>query len=303
MFLSSEYELLDFGAGRKLERFGSVVIDRPSPAAAGERIQSRQHWSAAHARFELTDSSQPGTSRGKWVFREQVPASWNISHGKSQFELKLTDFGHIGVFPEQAANWEWIAAACDTTAKHPHPGPLPEGEGDVAPRVLNLFAYTGGSTLAAITAGAAVTHVDAARTVVAWARRNAELSGQSAAPVRWIVDDALKFARRELRRKQHYDAVILDPPSYGHGPAGETWKLDEHLPELLSICRELTEPQPRFVLLACHSPDYSPQKMSECFVAAGFARTAAEVDAGELWLAASDGRQLHAGGFARWRIR
>jgi 23S rRNA (cytosine1962-C5)-methyltransferase len=303
MFLSSEYELLDFGAGRKLERFGSVVLDRPSPAAIAERIQSPQLWPAANARFELIDSNQPGTSRGKWMVCERVPASWNISHGKSHFELKLTDFGHVGVFPEQAANWDWIAAACDTTAKHPHPGPLPEGEGDIVLRVLNLFAYTGGSTLAAITAGAAVTHVDAARTVVTWARRNAELSRQSAASVRWIVDDALKFARRELRRKQRYDGVILDPPSYGHGPAGETWKLDEHLPELLSICRELTEPQPRFVLLTCHSPDYSSQKLGECFVAAGFARTAAEVDARELWLAASDGRKLHAGSFARWKNR
>jgi 23S rRNA (cytosine1962-C5)-methyltransferase len=306
MFLSSEYELLDFGAGRKLERFGSVVLDRPAPAAAGQRIQSPQLWPVARARFELIDSSQPGTSRGKWMVCEPVPAEWNISHGKLQFELKLTDFGHVGVFPEQAANWDWIAAACDAaphlaTASPKGPGTLPEGEGDIALRVLNLFAYTGGSTLAAITAGAAVTHVDAARTVVAWARRNAELSRQSAAPVRWIVDDALKFTRRELRRKQRYNGVILDPPSYGHGPAGETWKLDEHLPELLSICRELTEPQPRFVLLTCHSPDYTPQKLSECFVAAGFARTAAEVDAGDIWLAASDGRKLHAGSFARWR--
>ena len=121
--------------------------------------------------------------------------------------------------------------------------------------------------------------------------------------MRWIVDDALKFAQRELRRKQHYDGLILDPPSYGHGPTGEVWKLDEHLPELLSVCRELMGSQPRFALLTCHSPDYDSARLSTCFVAAGFAETAADVDAGELWLATADGRKLHAGSFARWRQR
>jgi 23S rRNA (cytosine1962-C5)-methyltransferase len=169
--------------------------------------------------------------------------------------------------------------------------------------VLNLFAYTGGSTLAAAAAGAMVTHVDAAQNIVGWARRNAELSGLSNAPVRWIVDDALKFAQRELRRKQHYDGLILDPPSYGHGPTGEVWKLDERLPELLAVCRELLGSQPRFALLTCHSPDYDPVRLGACFVAAGFVRTAAEVDAGELWLSTIDGRKLHAGCFARWQER
>jgi 23S rRNA (cytosine1962-C5)-methyltransferase len=298
MFLSREYELLDFGAGRKLERFGSIVLDRPAPAASAAKTQLPQLWANAHARFELTESSQPATSRGKWVICRQMPAKWNISHGESRFELKLTDFGHIGIFPEQAANWDWIADVCDVAAA-PHPGPLPVGEGNAALRVLNLFAYTGGSTLAALRSQASVTHVDAAQNIVAWARQNAELSGLSEAPVRWIVDDALKFARRELRRKQHYDGVILDPPSYGHGPSGESWKLDKHLPELLLTCRELLGPQPRFALVTCHAPDYNPARLIGAFVAAGFAPSEKQIDAGILWLATGDARKLHAGCFAR----
>jgi 23S rRNA (cytosine1962-C5)-methyltransferase len=290
MFPSSEYELLDFGAGRKLERFGPVILDRPVPAAYGHEFQSPILWRSAHARFELGNLEQSATARGRWVPRDRLPEPWRISHGKQQFDLKLTEFGHVGVFPEQAANWDWVVTECNRLR-------LAEM------RVLNLFAYTGGSTLAAASAGAAVTHVDAARNIVGWARRNAELSELSKAPLRWIVDDALKFARRELRRKQHYDGVILDPPSYGHGPAGEVWKLDEHLPELLSVCRELLGSQPSFALLTCHSPDYDSARLSACFVAAGFAQTAAEVDAGKLWLATGDGRKLHAGCFARWRQR
>jgi 23S rRNA (cytosine1962-C5)-methyltransferase len=167
-------------------------------------------------------------------------------------------------------------------------------------RVLNLFAYTGGSTLAALRSQASVTHVDAAQNIVAWARQNAERSGLSAAPVRWIVDDALKFARRELRRKQHYDGVILDPPSYGHGPSGESWKLDKHLPELLSTCRELLGPQPQFALVTWHAPDYDLARLIGAFVAAGFAPSGKPIDAGILWLATGDARKLHAGCFARW---
>ena len=161
-----------------------------------------------------------------------------------------------------------------------------------AANVLNLFAYTGGSTLAAAAAGAAVTHVDSAENTVAWARRNASLSGLAEAPVRWIVDDALKFARREVRRGRHYDAVILDPPSYGHGAGGEAWKIEEHLPELLALCRELTGPQPRFALLTCHAPGYDPPRLAQCLGTEG-------VQAGDLWLTTADGRRLHGGVFAR----
>jgi 23S rRNA (cytosine1962-C5)-methyltransferase len=218
-----------------------------------------------------------------------LPAPWTISHHEIHFELEIKPFGHVGVFPEQAANWDWIA---QQTARN-----TPTLEQRL--RILNLFAYTGGSTLAAAAAGAEVTHVDAARNIVAWARRNAELSGLSAAPIRWIVDDALKFVRRELKRGKRYDAVILDPPSYGHGSAGESWKLDDHLAELLTVCRELATPQPRFVLLTCHAPNYHPQRLAECLITAGFAERPEQIQAGDLSLCAADGRSLHAGVFAR----
>ncbi len=215
--------------------------------------------------------------RGKWTATSDLPANWTIRHGELVFEIKPTEFGHLGLFPEQAICWDWIDQQLRSVP---------------AAKMLNLFAYTGGTTLAAAAAGAAVTHVDAAANTVAWARRNADLSGLAAAPVRWIVDDALKFARREVRRGRRYEAVILDPPSYGHGPAGEVWKIEEQLPELLSICRELTGPQPRFVLLTCHAVGFDPGRLAECLGTDG-------AEAGDLWLSTGDARRLHSGVFAR----
>ena len=167
--------------------------------------------------------------------------------GRCVLELKRTNFGHLGLFPEQAANWPWIA---EQVASAP------------AMRVLNLFAYTGGSTLAAAAAGAEVVHVDAAKNIVAWARRNAALSGLADAPIHWIAEDALKFVKRELRRENRYDAVILDPPSYGHGAHGEVWRLSQHLPRLLELCGQLTAGRRRFMLLTCHTPDFEPARLA-----------------------------------------
>jgi 23S rRNA (cytosine1962-C5)-methyltransferase len=199
------------------------------------------------------------------------------------FELRRTDFGHLGLFPEQADNWKWLTGVIAAAGK-----PL---------KVLNLFAYTGGSTLAACAAGAEVVHIDAAKNVVAWARKNAELSGLADRPIRWIAEDALKFARRELRRGQSYDAVILDPPSYGHGPAGQPWKLGDHLPELLNLCGELTTGRRAFILLSCHTPGYDSALLQQLLRDA-FGRGREE--AGEMRLVAADGRELPCGHFARW---
>jgi len=292
MFQASQYELLDFGAGRKLEQFGPLILDRPAPAAADIQRAKPELWSDATARFELDagGKSQIGMRRGRWITSLSLPVPWTIRHHEIHFELKITPFGHVGVFPEQATNWDWLGNQARQGTSASGPARL---------RVLNLFAYTGGSTLAAAAAGAEVTHVDAARNIVAWARRNAELSGLSAAPIRWIVDDALKFARRELKRGKRYDAVILDPPSYGHGSAGESWKLDDHLAELLTVCRELAGPQPRFVLLTCHAPDYDAQRLAECLVTAGFVERAEQIQAGDLSLCTADDRSLPAGKFAR----
>jgi 23S rRNA (cytosine1962-C5)-methyltransferase len=285
MATNCDYELLDFGDGRKLERFGEYVLDRPSPAASGKR-QRPELWPAADARFELTDSGKSGPQRGDWKLNGDVPPSWLVRLGELQFELKRTDFGHVGLFAEQIENWKWIRDRVASLSP--------------APTVLNLFAYTGGSTLAAAAAGAAVTHVDAAANVVAWARRNAELSGLAAAPIRWITEDALKFAQRELKRGRRYDAVILDPPSYGHGPSGEVWKIDEHLEELLHVCCELTNSRPRFVLLTCHAPGYDAARLRDALTSAGFDLSNREIASEDLSLLTADGRELNSGLFVRF---
>ncbi len=208
-------------------------------------------------------------------------------------ELKRTEFGHVGLFPEQAENWDWIAEQVRRNPRDP-------SDRASAMKILNLFAYTGGSTLAAAAAGAGVTHVDAAHNVVAWARHNAELCGLGGGPIRWIAEDAVKFVQREIRRGNRYDAVILDPPSYGHGTHGEVWRLAEDLPRLLALCAELTAGRPRFVVLTCHTPGFSPIAMRELLETAFGAAASADIDARPLMLAASTGQTLPSGVVARW---
>jgi 23S rRNA (cytosine1962-C5)-methyltransferase len=193
----------------------------------------------------------------------------------------------LGIFPEQAANWRWLH---DQVRR-----------GEQPPRVLNLFAYTGASTLAAALAGAQVVHVDSARNTVAWARRNAELSGLAEAPIRWIVEDALRFVRRELKRGNTYDAVILDPPGFGRGPKGETWKLERDLPELLELCRELTAGRRRLMLLSCHTPGYDESKLRSLLAQSASAAPAPEIESGPLALIDPSGRELPSGFMARLR--
>ncbi len=270
-----DYELLDFGDGRKLERFGNVRLDRPSPAADGTP-RHKDLWSSANARFEGAMGR-----RGTWTQLRPVPDEWSIAYGSLTFQLRLGEFGHIGIFPEQVENWRWLAQQLPGRGR-----PL---------QVLNLFAYTGASSLVAAAAGAEVVHVDASRSTVAWARRNAEASQLSAAPIRWIVDDALKFIEREMNRDRQYDAVVLDPPSYGHG-AGKVWKLDRDLPELLEACAALTMMEPIFMLLTCHSPGYGPDMLASLW-REWFPRRTIEAD--HLYLTAADGRRLHCGAMAR----
>lgn len=288
MFTPDQYALLDFGRGRRLERFGPWILDRECPTAEGmRRAEDDVFWNACHARFERTVGKN-----GDWAFPPGKSIDrWTISHGEVTFELKLTDFGHVGLFPEQASNWDWIAKKCRRA--------------DTPLRVLNLFAYTGGSTLAAATAGAEVTHVDSARNVVQWARKNAELSGLADAPIRWIGEDALKFVKREAKRGRRYDAVILDPPSYGHGPKGEVWRLSKHLPKLLAACREVLTPTDdeavahpeRFVLLTCHTPKYDAARLRGILLEA---MPSGRVHAEGLFIAAEGGRRLPSGVMARW---
>ncbi len=292
VFTSDHYELVDFGNGRKLERFGDTLLDRPCPAAEGKPVSIPDAWSEAAALF-----SRGAGSEGKW--QPALPKSkddnrrdWTISHGRTNFGLRMTPFGHVGVFPEQAGNWDWIARQVARSVKK-DPAAEP-------PKILNLFAYTGGSTLAAAAAGAQVVHVDAAKNTVAWARENAAASGLDQSPIRWIVEDAARFVQREVKRGNKYNAVILDPPSYGHGPKGEPWKLGDHLHDLLRGCKELTSENRQFVLLTCHSPGFDEAAAEAILAQTFFGHCGAGATARSMYLTTSSGRRLHAGVAARW---
>ncbi len=274
-----DYELLDFGAGRKLEQFGGCVVDRPCPGAVGLERSKPQVWGSAGACI----FSGERAGEGKW--QKNFPANV-ISTGAVKFELVPLPSGQVGIFPEQFANWQWIAEQCQRGAEPLH--------------VLNLFAYTGGSTLTAASAGAEVTHVDAAKSMVARARVNAELSGMAERPIRWIVEDALKFCQREVKRGNEYDAVILDPPSYGHGPKGESWSIRRDLLPLLELCGELTAKRRAFVLCTCHTPGIGAAELSAYLSDGIFGHCGQPPRVGTLYLKTTEGRKLPSGEFARW---
>ncbi|HEX6290044.1 MAG TPA: class I SAM-dependent methyltransferase [Herpetosiphonaceae bacterium] len=231
----TDYELKDSGAGRKLERFGPYSFVRPEPQAIWQPILPRKEWDAAEAVFR-TDAEADG---GRWYFHETIEPRWTMRYKGISFWVQPTPFRHLGVFPEQANHWDWMYRLI-TDAGRPV-------------RVLNLFGYTGLATLIAAHAGAHVTHVDASKKGIAWARENQALSRLDSAPVRWILDDALKFVRREARRGAQYDGFIVDPPPFGRGPKGEIWRLEESLPELLDECRKLFTPKPLFVVLTAYA--------------------------------------------------
>jgi 23S rRNA (cytosine1962-C5)-methyltransferase len=281
MFKPEQYELVDFGDGRKLERFGPYLLDRPCPAAEGLRKANSDVWKTAAARYQRVDAE-----RGNWKQFAEIPPEWSLTHGSFALTLKLTPFGHVGVFAEQASSWDWIGRQV-RRAKRPL-------------QILNLFAYTGGSTLAAAAAGCEVTHVDAAKNIVAWARGNAAQCGLEDAPIRWITEDATRFVQRELRRGNSYDGVILDPPSYGHGPKGEVWKIGNSLFPLLKACGQLTKSQRAFILLSCHSPGFGPAELEALLADAIFGHCQGGVVAGPLSLVTTDGRELPCGSVARW---
>jgi len=280
-----EYELVDFGMGRKLERFGPWLLDRPCPASAAAPRQKPQAWRDATARYDGQRAAD-----GKWtpaVKRWQPPqCQVSLAELGFSFELSPLPSGQIGVFPEQFENWRWIVEQVERAQK-----PL---------QVLNLFAYTGGSTLAAASRGATVTHVDAAKSMVARAKANSAESGLGEAAIRWIVEDAVKFCQREIKRGSSYDAVILDPPSYGHGPQGEAWSIRRDLMPLLKLCGQLTENRNTFVLCTCHTPDIGPAELSAYLSDGLFGHCAQPPRSGPLFLRTAQGRKLPSGTFARW---
>lgn len=243
----SDYALLDSGDQARLERFGPWVLDRPSPQAYWRPRRPRAEWTAADARYER--SSRGG---GQWKGDERLPGSWTCRIGLLELELRRTGFGHVGVFAEQIPFWAWLETATADFARR-------SGR---MPRVLNLFAYTGASSIAAARGGAEVTHCDASRGVVQWASENAARNPVGDGSIRWIVDDALKFLRREARRGNHYDGIVLDPPSFGRGPRGEVWKLEEGVTELLDAVVAVLAPEPAWILLSAHTPGLGPMALA-----------------------------------------
>lgn len=235
---ADDYELVDSGDGRKLERFGKFLLARPCSQAMWRKSLSEREWNSADASFDREEGN-------RWHGRANLPKEWLISTAGIRFKLGGTDFGHLGIFPEQRAQWRWIRE------KVSHAGrPV---------KVLNLFAYSGGSTLAAALGGAEeVCHLDASRGMVEWARENARLNGLGEKGIRWIVDDAHKFMKREIRRARRYDAIILDPPSFGRGAGGEMYKIERDLAETLFLVKSLLSEKPLFVLFSSHTPGLSP---------------------------------------------
>ena len=287
----SDYELIDSGDFSKLERFGPYVTIRPEPKALWPKSLPDEQWRRlAHTEFK------PGAGFGKagkedsgtWTMLHKMQEQWTIAYPAVGFQLRLglTSFKHVGVFPEQAPNWDFIYRSVRDIA-------AAQSE---APKVLNLFAYTGAASLAACRGGAQVTHLDSVRQVVTWARSNMEISGLDG--IRWIIEDALKFARREARRGNRYQGLILDPPAYGQGPDGERWKLDECLYELLHECAAILAPEKSFLVLNLYSNGYSAV-LADTLVRSAFGTKFASLDYGELVLRDRAGKALPLSVFSR----
>ncbi len=280
-----EYELLDSGEGEKLERYGPFLVGRPDPQALwGKRLPNKK-WEEVDFLFEGENKGRIGDRDG-WKIKKGAPSEWQIKYGGLTFSLKPTAFKHIGLFPEQIRNWEWLCAAVEG-AKRPV-------------SALNLFGYTGGATLALAKAGAGVVHVDASKSAVAWASKNAEISGLNNREIRWIVDDALSFVKREIKRGKRYDGIVMDPPSFGHGPKGELWKIEEGFLNLFNACQELFSSAPLFFLINGYAAGYSPLAYHNVLLDAK-EKFGGEVESGELALKEDgSGRVLPAGIFSRW---
>lgn len=284
--LFGDYELIDTGSFEKLERFGRYVVRRPEPQAIWRPSLPEQEWRRADAAFVRDARSD---ERGQWRLHPGVPDRWTIGYDLRgtalRMRLGLTSFKHVGIFPEQAANWDFIYDNCRRLAA-----------AGTAPRVLNLFAYTGGATLAARAAGADVTHVDSVKQVVTWARENMELSGLDG--VRWIVEDALRFVQREVRRGSRYRGIILDPPAYGRGANGEKWILEDNICEMLECCAQLLEPAGAFLVLNLYSMGLS-STLARTAVRQAFGAPREE-QWGELCFTDRAGKQLPLGTYYRF---
>jgi 23S rRNA (cytosine1962-C5)-methyltransferase len=277
---ATDYEYLDSGDGCRLERFGPHIFSRPSPVALW-RPEHPDLWKRVAGVYHRSN-----TGGGHWSFNTPLPPQWPLRWDDLVFTIKPTGFGHMGLFPEHTCHWDWVTRQI---------------QGGARPcRILHLFAYTGAMTLLAAKAGAEVCHVDAVPDINDWARRNAEASNLKTAPIRWITDDVLKFVAREGRRERKYDALVFDPPSYGKGPGGEKWILEEHLIKLLDLLLPLMSEQPRFVLFTCHTLGFSPPLMKN-LLTPWISRFGGRIEAGTMVMKHPRNRcVLPTGFFARW---
>ncbi|HCT92905.1 MAG TPA: SAM-dependent methyltransferase [Lachnospiraceae bacterium] len=276
----NDYEVLDASRGEKLERWGGYLLIRPDPQVIWDTPRTVRGWKHCNAHYHR--STKGG---GEWEFFD-LPEQWSIRYGELTFNLKPFSFKHTGLFPEQAANWDWFGGLIRQAGR-----PV---------KVLNLFAYTGGATLAAAAAGASVTHVDASKGMVSWAKENAASSGLSQAPIRWIVDDCVKFVQREIRRQNRYDAVIMDPPSYGRGPKGEIWKIEEAIHPLIGLCAQLLSDDPLFFLVNSYTTGLAPAVLAY-MIATELKKLGGNVRSEEIGLPVTDsGLILPCGAAGRW---
>ena len=278
-----DYEVIDTSNGEKLERWGKYILLRPDPQVLWNTPKNNPVWKKLNAHYHR--STKGG---GNWEFFD-LPEQWSVNYKELTFNLKPFSFKHTGLFPEQAANWDWFSELIINSGR-----PI---------KVLNLFAYTGGATCAAAKAGASVTHVDASKGMVTWAKENAASSGLSDAPIRWIVDDCVKFVEREIRRGNHYDAIIMDPPSYGRGPKGEIWKIEEKIHPFIALCEQLLSDNPLFFLVNSYTTGLAPAVLTYMISTEIVSKHSGYVESGEVGLPVSTtGLILPCGAAGRWQI-
>ena len=279
-----DYELLDASDGERLERWGKYILVRPDPQIIWKDVARHPSWNHADGVYRRSNNGGGG-----WV-KQKTPETWDISYGDLKFRLKPMGFKHTGLFPEQATNWDWFSSLIKNANR-----PI---------KVLNLFAYTGGATIAAAKAGAQVVHVDASKGMVAMAKENAALSGLENAPIRYIVDDCKKFIEREIRRGNKYDGIIMDPPSYGRGPGGEVWKLEDSIDEFVGLASKLLSREPLFFLINSYTTGLSPLTMSYILDLKVRAIYGGEIESGEIGLRVSQtGAVLPCGASTRWTAK
>ncbi|MBR6334820.1 MAG: class I SAM-dependent methyltransferase [Clostridia bacterium] len=279
-----EYELIDCSGGERLERWGDIILVRPDPQVIWNTPKENPLWYNPHAVYNRSSSGG-----GSWQVKKKMPDVWQIGFENLKFNIKTMGFKHTGLFPEQAVNWKMTAEIIKNAGR-----PV---------KALNLFAYTGGATLAALNAGASVTHVDASKGMTLWAKENAAASGLSDRPVRWLVDDCIKFVQREIRRSNTYDIIIMDPPSYGRGPGGEVWKLENEIYDFVSLCSQLLSESPLMVLINSYTTGLSPSVMEYILCETVGRKYTGKTESDEIGLPVSSkpGRVLPCGASAIWK--